>query len=125
MIIAAVAILVLIFIVLLLRKNWRSKLPDYLKGKKVQKTRDLITKRDVYIATYRDGDTGEFVHNAYYCDDGTECEHVLYQQPYGIMYCGGGSLRVVPKHVAREFMDTVAQGRKPDIEFLRRDEGEK
>jgi hypothetical protein len=124
MIIAAVAILAIAFILLLLRRNRRSKLPDYLKGKKVEKILDLITEREVYIATYRDHETREFVHQAYFCDDGNECEHVLYQQAYGIMYCGGGNLRLVPKRVAREFLEAISQGRKPVIEFHRRGEGE-
>jgi hypothetical protein len=122
MIFAVVAILAIVSIVLLLRGNWKSKLPDYLKGKKVQKARDLITERDVYVATHRDRETGKFVHTAYYCDDGSECEHVLYQQPYGIMYCGQGNLRVVPRKAAQEFLEAVAQGRNPDTDFLRRDE---
>jgi hypothetical protein len=122
MIFAAVAILVIVFILLLLRRNRRSKLPEYLKGKKVEKTLDLITEREVYIATHRDLETRDFIHKAYFCDDGTECEHVLYQQAYGIMYCGGGNLRLVPKKVAREFLEAIAQGRKPIIEFHRRGE---
>jgi hypothetical protein len=122
MIIAAAAILAIVFILLLLRSNRRSKLPAYLKGKKVEKIRDLITEREVYIATYRDQETRKFIHQAYYCDDGTECEHVLYQQAYGIMYCGEGNLRLVPKRVAREFLEAIAQGRKPVIEFNRLEE---
>ena len=121
MIIAAIVILAIIFIMFMLRRNRRSKLPDYLKGKRIQKCRDLITEREVYITTHRDAETRKFIHQAYFCDDGSVCEQALYQQPYGILYFGEGNLRMVPRRVARECLDAIARGQKPIIAFHRVD----
>ena len=121
-IIAAIVILAIIFILFMLRRNRRSKLPDYLKGKRIQKCKDLITEREVYITSHRDAETREFIYQAYFCDDGTACEQALYQQAYGVMYFGEGNLRVIPRKVAREFLDAIARGQKPVIGF-RRSEG--
>ncbi len=121
MIIAAIVILSIIFIIFILIRNMRSKLPDYLKGKKITRCTDLITEREVYIATHRNQQTKQFVHEAFYRDDGSVCKQVLYRQPYGIMYFGEGRLRLVPKQTAFRFLEAVREGKNPVIDSYQRE----
>jgi hypothetical protein len=117
MILATIVCLSIIFVVFILIRNKRSKFPESLKGMKITRCDDLITEREVYIATHRDPQTSKFIHEAYYRDDGSVCKQVLYRQPYGIMYFGEGSLRLVPKRVALQFLDAIQEGKSPVIEF--------
>jgi hypothetical protein len=121
MIIAAIVILSIIFIVFILIRNRRSKLPDYLKGKKTASCTDLITEREVYIATHRDQQTKQFIHEAFYRDDGSVCRQLIYRQPYGIMYFDEGNLRLVPKRIAIQLLDSIREGKNPNIDFYRRE----
>jgi hypothetical protein len=64
-IVLVVIILGIGFIIFVLRMNRYSKRPEYLRGKKIDKYTDLITQKEVYIATSKDPHTKQFIHEAY------------------------------------------------------------
>jgi len=123
-IIVAIIAVALVFIVVVLRRNRASKRPAYLKGKKVDRYTDLITNRDVYIACERDQQTRKFINKAYFVEDGSICEKVLYRQAYGFLYFSEGVIHAIPKRIALQYLQAVSEGKNPDINFNRRIEEE-
>jgi hypothetical protein len=116
-IVLVVVILGIGFIIFILRMNRYSKRPEYLKGKKVDKYTDLITQKEVYIATSKDPVTKQFIHEAYYTENGDVCKQALYRQAYGIVYFGEGRLRMVPRSVAEKYLRAVREGKSPVLDL--------
>lgn len=117
MIVLVVIILGIGFIIFVLRMNRYSKRPEYLKGKKIDKYTDLITQKEVYIATSKDPHTKQFIHEAYYAENGDVCTQALYRQAYGIVYFGEGNLRMVPRSAVEKYLRAVREGKSPTIDL--------
>jgi len=107
MIVILVVILAAIIAIILIRMNKISKLPDYLRGKKVDQYNDLMTDRSIYIAAFRNPGTGKYTNEAYYVDDNSNCIRALIKQPYGFMYYENGELKIVPKSFALNLLDRI------------------
>lgn len=117
MILAVIAILSVVFVFILLRKNRQSRLPEYLRGKKVDRYDDLITDRKIYIASHRDPRTRKYIHEAYYAEDGSTCKKALYRMLYGFVYYEEGELKMVPQDMGYAFLRAVREGKDPGFEF--------
>lgn len=107
MLILAAVMLAAASIIILLVKNKRSKLPEYLKGSHADRYTDLMTERPVYIAAKKNPETGKCVNEAYYADDGSKCVQALTRQDYGFLYYENGEVKIMHKKLAYELLERI------------------
>ncbi|GEM_PF-2709500 len=124
MIIIAVVVLAaaVYFAIYIHRRKRQEKLPEYLRGKKFDRYEDLITSREVYVASFKDPEKRAFVHEAFFAEDGRTCTRALIRNVYGFMYYGDGILRMVPKSISLKFLQALKEGKNPS--FLFKENGE-
>ncbi len=97
MIIAVIVILGFIILIILLKRYRLARLPEFLRDKNVTRYKDIITDRDVYVASYKDKESKKYITMAYFADDETVCKMAIFKEPYGFMMYENGKLSVVPK----------------------------
>ncbi len=114
MVVAVIIIISLILAIIFLRRYRLSKLPEFLRGKSVSKYKDIITERDVYIASSKEKVTKKYITQAYFVDDHTICRRAIFKQPYGYMLYEDGKLSVVPKGYVISLLERIKKEKAND-----------
>jgi len=114
-----VAVLVIGFIFIMVKRNKVSITPEYLRGKHVSKHIDEITGRSIYLSSYKDAYGNGYVVEAFYADDNSACLKALVRQAYGFMLYEDGKLSVVRRSYAMDLIDKFVRKREENKKLKR------